>query len=54
MPPKTPKQLREEVEKANEQPATEGYEYTAEGKRVPTPSKGDFFSNLEKASKPKQ
>lgn len=52
MTPKTPKQLRDEIEAANEQPAEEGHEYTAEGKKVPTPTKGDFFSNLEKASKP--
>jgi hypothetical protein len=52
MPPKTPKQLRDEIEKANKQPATEGNEYTAEGKLVPVPSKEDFFSNLEKVTKP--
>lgn len=29
-----------------------GHERTAEGKEVPTPTAGEFFSNLEKVSKP--
>lgn len=31
-----------------------GHERTAEGKEVPTPTAGDFFSNLEKVSKPEK
>lgn len=54
MPPKTPDELREQIEKQNEQPAKEGHERTAEGLSVETPSRGDFFGNLDKISKPDQ
>lgn len=37
--------------KAKTQP---GHERTAEGKEVPTPTAGDFYSNLEKVSKPEK
>lgn len=49
--PKTPEELRAEIEAQNEQPVKEGHERTAEGLSVETPSRGDFFSNLEKVSK---
>ena len=51
MAPKTPDELREQIEKQNKnQP--EGESRTAEGKKVPTPTRGDFFRNLGKAGKP--
>jgi hypothetical protein len=51
MPPKTPDELREQIEKQNEdQP--DGNDRTAEGLKVPTPKRADFFGNLEKASEP--
>lgn len=31
-----------------------GHERTAEGKQVRTPSRDEFFSNLEKAGKPRK
>ena len=52
MPPKTPKQLREQIEKQNKQPAKEGHNRTAEGLSVPIPARADFLGNLEKVSKP--
>ena len=51
MPPKTPKQLKEQVEKRNEDRPADGHSLTAEGLKVENPSRGDFFGNLEKASK---
>lgn len=55
MAPKTPSELNEQIEKANEEPpAIPGNERTAEGLEVQPPSRDDFFTNLEKASKPKQ
>jgi hypothetical protein len=52
MTPKTPSELKDQIEKQNEQPAEAGHERTAEGKEVPTPKRRDFLGNLEKASKP--
>jgi hypothetical protein len=52
MTPKTPSELKEQIEKQQESPAEPGHERTAEGKEVPTPKRRDFLSNLEKASKP--
>lgn len=52
MTPKTPSELKAQVDAQNKQPAKEGKERTSEGLSVETPSEGDFFSNLEKASKP--
>jgi hypothetical protein len=53
MPPKTPDELREQLEKqATEKPAREGRDRTAEGVEVPTPSRQDFLSNLERVTKP--
>jgi hypothetical protein len=54
MAPKTPQELREQIEKQNEQPAQEGNERTAEGVEVPTPSRDDFFSHLREVSKPEK
>jgi hypothetical protein len=54
MPPKTPTELREEIEKQNEQPADPGHSRTAEGLEVPDPERSDFLSNLEKVSKPEK
>lgn len=50
--PKKPDELKEQIEAQQEQPAKEGHERTAEGLSVETPSRGEFFGNLEKASKP--
>jgi len=52
MPPKTPKELKREIEEQAKQPAKEGSERTADGLSVETPSRDAFFSNLEKVSKP--
>lgn len=50
--PKTPDELKEQIEKQREMPSPEGEERTAEGLSVETPKAGDFFSNLEKVAKP--
>lgn len=52
MPPKTPSELREQLERENEDEQDETSK-TAEGLEVPNPSRGEFFSNLEKASQTK-
>jgi hypothetical protein len=54
MTPKTPSELKAQVEDENKQPAKEGNERTSEGLSVETPTEGDFFSNLEKVSKPEK
>lgn len=54
MPPKTPDELREQIEARNEQPATDGSSRTAEGMEARTPSRREFFGNLRKAIKPKK
>ena len=38
--------------KARKLPPKDGYEVTAEGKEVRTPTAGEFLGNLEKASTP--
>jgi hypothetical protein len=50
--PKTPRELREQVERAQEQESAPGRERTAEGEEVETPNRRDFFENLEKVSRP--
>jgi hypothetical protein len=50
LPPKTPDELNEQIEKQNVKPSREGKERTAEGLSVDTPKAGDFFANLEKVS----
>lgn len=52
MPPKTPKQLREQIEAQQDKPAEEGYEWSAEGMKVRTPDDDELFSNLEKVARP--
>jgi hypothetical protein len=52
MPPKTPKQLREQIEKANEESGNPGHQRTAEGMEVPTPSERELIGNLEKLAQP--
>jgi hypothetical protein len=52
MPPKTPSELREQIEAQQNEPAAEGHERTAEGMETPTPSKNSFFGNLRKAANP--
>ena len=52
MPPKTPSELKAQVEQQAKKPAKEGHERTAEGLSVETPSRDAFFSNLEKVAKP--
>jgi hypothetical protein len=54
MTPKTPAELKEQIERENEKTSEAGYERTAEGMETPTPSEDDFFANLEKASQPKK
>jgi hypothetical protein len=53
MTPKSPDQLRKELERQNEQPAKPGHERTAEGMEAPVPSKRELLANLEKLAKPK-
>lgn len=53
MPPKTPSELREQIEREQDQPATDGHERTAEGMETPTPSRDQFFGNLQRVA-PKQ
>ena len=52
MPPKTPNELKEQIEEQNDPPADYGKCRTAEGLEVPDPERSDFLSNLEKVSKP--
>ena len=52
--PKTPDELREQIDAQNEQPAKEGHERTAEGLSVETPTRDDFFGNLAKVSQPEK
>lgn len=51
MPPKTPKELREQIEAQQDKPADDGYEYSAEGVKVRTPSEGELLGNLTKVAK---
>lgn len=51
MPPKTPKELREQIEAQQNKPAEEGYEWSAEGMKVRTPSEGELLGNLAKVAK---
>ena len=54
MPPKTPKQLREQTEERNKERPADDHSVTAEGMKVKNPTREDFFSNLEKASEPEK
>ena len=51
MPPKTPKDIREQLEAQHEQPAAQGNERTAEGMETRTPSRREFFGNLRKVAR---
>ena len=51
MPPKTPKQLLDQLLKRNEDRPADDQSMTAEGQKVPNPSRGEFFGTLEKASR---
>lgn len=50
MTPKTPNELREQLEHENEQPTSEGQDKSAEGIALPRPERDDFFGNLAKLS----
>jgi hypothetical protein len=52
MPPKTPSELKEQIAKQNEVPATKGHDKTAEGLEIPRPTREQLFADLKKASKP--
>lgn len=54
MPPKTPKELREQIEAQQDKPAEEGYEWSAEGMKVRTPDNGELMGNLEKVARTKK
>jgi hypothetical protein len=51
MPPKTPSELREQIEAQQNEPAAPGHERTAEGMETLTPPKGEFFGNLRKIAR---
>jgi hypothetical protein len=51
MPPKTPSELREQIEAQQNEPAAPGHERTAEGMETPTPSGSEFFGNLRKIAR---
>jgi hypothetical protein len=49
--PKKPREIKEQIEKANEEPpAVPGNERTAEGMEVQPPERSEFLANLEKVS----
>ena len=52
--PKTPDELREQLERENEKPHSDDRDLTAEGLSVPRPARSDFFGNLAKVSEPDQ
>lgn len=54
MPAKKQDTLKERLARARKGrklPAKEGYEVSADGKEVRTPTAGEFFENLDKASR---
>jgi hypothetical protein len=51
MAPKTPNELREQVEAENKKRPAKGASRTAEGMETPDPKRSAFFSNLKKASR---
>ena len=51
MPPKTPSELREQIEAQQNEPAAPGHERTAEGMEVETPTQSELVENLRKVSK---
>jgi hypothetical protein len=51
MAPKTPSELREQIEAQQNEPASApGLERTAEGMETPMPSRRSFFGNLRKVA----
>lgn len=54
MPPKTPDELRDQLEKQNADQPAEGKDRTAEGVEVPQPKRDEFLSNLERVSRPEK
>jgi hypothetical protein len=52
MAPKTPNELREQIEAQQNEPATPGHERTAEGLDTRTPSEREFLRNLRKVALP--
>jgi len=51
MPPKTPSELLKLLKKRNKDRPADDHSMTAEGMKAENPTRGEFFSNLEKASK---
>lgn len=54
MAPKTPNELREQIEAQQNEPAAEGNERTAEGMETPTPSRDSLLGNLRKVALPEK
>ena len=52
--PKTPDELREQIEDAQDVEGEPGTERTAEGLEVTTPTRKDFFGNLTKVTEPEE
>ena len=52
MAPKTPSELREQLERENAEQPADGQSRTAEGMETPNPTRAEFFESLEKAGKP--
>lgn len=52
--PKTPQELKEQIETANAERPAEVVDtsLTAEGLKVPNPTRADFFGNLDRVSEP--
>ncbi|MGH3431057.1 MAG: hypothetical protein ACRDQZ_26385 [Mycobacteriales bacterium] len=53
MPPKTPKQLLDQLLKRNNDRPADDHSMTTEGMKAPNPSRDEFLANLEKASEPR-
>ena len=51
MPPKTPSELRKQIEAQQNEPAAAGHERTAEGMETRTPSESEFLGNLRKIAR---
>jgi hypothetical protein len=54
MPPKTPRELREQAEAQAKRPTKPGHTRTAEGEEVPKPTRGELFENIAKVGKPRR
>ncbi len=51
MPPKTPSELREQIEAQQDEPAARpGFDRTAEGMDTPMPERDSLFGNLRKVA----